>query len=460
MKIFDTAFTRCHIEFIELFAIIIGAFLLLTTAPTYAQTCNSGTTQIADIVVAPDSTFECVVSEPIILGPTLKVEERAHVIIGGSQISILPKTTISRGAYFRAIALEGNLSELNRVSLGSLVGAEINAYRVDGSLSIIEGPLFTDNYPIRPEYAGTFKLSLAEVPDDELVLVAVSGGHNYDTVNNGPDFNSPHLGTLYSIATARDWRDGVVRVSSISTIAWELTSSMVGSVSPRELKLRLDDLAKVFLQNDIDGDGIVSLRDIYFFNEKNDLHRNYLNFSYEILNQNNAASSMAIIELLFSGDHDNLLSEIELIFGSFVELYPAKDDRYSDINFSVIVTGEGEVSDVGGIISIDTDNSQKSLTSYWIDQSLNEEIVLTATPKPGSSILEWVGCDHVSQDGKHCSIRLIDDHLVRVAFGFQDFSMSAPVHNISTASVSLTEDSVELLVSADDSTLLDELELL
>ncbi|WP_419608390.1 hypothetical protein [Thiolapillus sp.] len=157
---------------------------------------------------------------------------------------------------------------------------------------------------------GRFALLLDGIPDDEWILVAASGGRDIDADDDGNTNtpSTPNKGTLYGLAKAREWRNGNVRVTALTDLAWRFARSLIGEVAPTQLYIRLDDLARALISQDINADGVVDHHDIHAFVPHDPAHRSSLNFEYDALIEPDANGD-SVIGAHHSGD-SNLLDAL------------------------------------------------------------------------------------------------------------------------------------------------------
>ncbi|WP_419633993.1 hypothetical protein [Thiolapillus sp.] len=142
------------------------------------------------------------------------------------------------------------------------------------------------------------------------ILVAASGGRDIDADDDGNTNtpSTPNKGTLYGLAKAREWRNGNVRVTALTDLAWRFARSLIGEVAPTQLYIRLDDLARALISQDINADGVVDHHDIHAFVPHDPAHRSSLNFEYDALIEPDANGD-SVIGAHHSGD-SNLLDAL------------------------------------------------------------------------------------------------------------------------------------------------------
>lgn len=174
------------------------------------------------------------------------------------------------------------LTPANQAVLGPLAGAEINAYRLSSLITPVEGPIVATPSLTDPALAGTFRLALAGVPDDEWVLVTATGGQDIDADDNGILDTAPttNLGTLHALAKASDWRAGDLRINVLTEIAWQALALELELGQIDDLDGRLRWIANQLLEGDVTADGDLDYRDLTAFDPLSEGFRNSLDFPF------------------------------------------------------------------------------------------------------------------------------------------------------------------------------------
>lgn len=243
-----------------------------------------------------------------------------------------------------------SLDSLNQIALGPMAGAQITAYRLTSLATPVEGPLTADPSTSDLDEAGTFALALPGIPDDEWILVAAAGGQDIDANDDGLVDTTPtqNQGEIYALATAKEWRNGGLKITALTDMAWRFTRSLVGAVSPTELHIRLDELARAFIRQDINLDGVVDRHDLHALVPRDPAHLALLNFQYAILSAANS-QGQSIIGAHHAGDPELLDRLLNSQFGHAFNLSPAPDERYQMVGVEVSLFGQGKVTaDQGG----------------------------------------------------------------------------------------------------------------
>jgi hypothetical protein len=158
----------------------------------------------------------------------------------------------------------------NQALLGPLSGTEIRAYRLTDLNSPVEGPLLAKSSLDDLTLAGSFDLVLANIPEDEWVLVTATGGMDIDADDDG-NLNANatlNKGTIQAIATAGDWRNGVKVTAVTDMIFRRLALGLnLADATKEEVAQRLATLA-VEAMGDVNEDGQVDYQDVLRFDPK------------------------------------------------------------------------------------------------------------------------------------------------------------------------------------------------
>ena len=360
---------------------------------------------------------------------------------------------------------------LNQALLGPLAGATIHAYRLGDLRTPVEGPILADGSRADLARAGTFQLTLAGIPKNEWILVTATGGRDLDAEDDGvldaaPTFND---GTIHALAKAADWRLGGVKVSALSDIFWRYTRNLADKVRPDEISIRLGDLLGQFIQTDLTGDRVITLRDLLVFSPANPAHRAALNFDYARLFALDAEGH-SIVAALHAGDEATLERLLDREFGHTLSRVPAPDSRYQYGRIALGATGEGRAVAAGGVLVVDSAlPAEEQVRVAYFPRDAAQTLVFTAAPTADSRILSWTGCDLVSNDRTQCTIGLGGSRDVWVSFGWldttppgisrQDSGGAAaasiprrpfPVHDLSAATNTLYPDLIDVVVSPRD----------
>lgn len=308
-----------------------------------------------------------------------------------------------------------NNGSFHYAKLGPLKSAGVKVYGL-GDL---------DNYVYQTVTGddGDFFITNNTFDPGRLYLVSVTGGVDLDKDDDGIQDDAPvtNYGTINALVLGEQLTKRGGHVSALTDIAWQYSKSLIDNQTA--LKIRLDDLSRVFIDDDLNGDAVVDSLDFWAFDPQQLEDKEKLQFDYAILfeeqNQNKS-----IIDAYHSDDLESLRSNLESFFGGVLSLYPTKDSRSSEVAIQLNIFGSGAVSSDDGefdLMSGAVGLIGESLVSY---DASDEAIILTAVPDPGREILSWSGCDTVSVDNLECVIRANDDKSVDVTFVQSDINLT------------------------------------
>lgn len=305
---------------------------------------------------------------------------------------------------------------------GSLSNAKIMVYKLNNLDQPMQEPIFaTDNLDDLIK-AGKFNFHISSLKDDDYVLIVASEGKDLDADGNGSIDLEPKIngGSICALLTVKDINQGKFNISMISDISWRFIRNFIGLADQSELIIRLNDLAKAFVQEDINGDGLINYNDILSFSPLVVDTITKLNFDYNILFENDDSDN-AVVKCYHNNDIAALLALLEKLFGNSLSLNSTPDIRYNKVKIEVAAFGNGSfISDKGGIDYSSDRPPENNNSTAFIDRNLNEKIKITATPEAGSKILSWEGCDETSTDMAECLCSLETDKLVTVNFGYEE----------------------------------------
>ncbi len=162
----------------------------------------------------------------------------------------------------------------NQAVLGLLADADVYAYQLSDLSEPIEGPRKTSGCNESISLSGRFFLLLKCIPDDEWILLKVSGGNDIDVDNDGniDEESTPNKGAIYCLAKAGEIRKGLIAVTPLSDYLFLKIKQDhdLSQLEPSALLQMLDDLSKSLLTKDLTNDGNIDYNDVLRFNPYND----------------------------------------------------------------------------------------------------------------------------------------------------------------------------------------------
>ena len=339
--------------------------------------------------------------------------------------------------------------------LGPLAGASIRAYRLGDLSTPIEGPFLANNSKDM-DASGSFDLALSGIPDDEWILVTATGGWDIDANDDGVIDTDPtrNYGTLHALAQASQWRQGKVKMNALTDIAWRYSQAWIGQASIAELEKRLNEIAQILLLEKIEGQGEIDVHDLLAFIPSNSSHRQKLSFAYQDL----LASDGFISKIHAGADYADMNTALDLLFGAHLS-FVLPDNLESEVQVRLSSFGRGQVASTDGKLMVDSEAgaaAQKTMALYPRDRE--EPVVFTATPTEETEILGWSGCDWVSSDQTQCRVGLTDNRQVQVDFGYKEAVVDPQFVDLRLATVTWTDDTINVVVDEDDTELLAQME--
>ena len=343
--------------------------------------------------------------------------------------------------------------------LGPLSGANVQAFRLDDLSSPVEMTTAEES-DIDLDVAGSFDLELAGIPDDEWILVTATGGQDIDYDDNGiiDDKPTPNNGSIHALARASSWRSGG-NVTALTEIYWQYVKTMIGNVHSDELEIRLNDLTKLLISKDINGDGRVDHEDALHFNPRK-RHKDRLKFDYRILSVA-LSDGDSLLQALHRSDETIVLEKMEELFGSKISFNAAQDTRYKSIKVKLKIFGEGRVesSDSFGL-KVDSSDPSSNKETIVLRGNPDEIIIFTATPTTETEVISWNGCDEVTPDLMQCSVRLDRSKEVLASFGRKVTEVVSNIYDLSNAQNTLMQDSVDVVIPEGNADLVNEVSLI
>ena len=203
--------------------------------------------------------------------------------------------------------------------LGPLSGASVQAFRL-GDLSSPVETTTAEESDSDLDIAGSFDLILSGIPDDEMILVSVSGGNDIDADDDGVLDASPTVnsGTIHALATAADWRKGG-KINILTEMAWRETKPKVEAGDLEGLQDHLKWVAMTFIGEDVNGDDDIDYKDLIDFNPRDRSHRRKLLVTYERFMEKDDRG-ISLVDLIHSDDGDGLEIRITELFGDSLKL--------------------------------------------------------------------------------------------------------------------------------------------
>ncbi len=175
---------------------------------------------------------------------------------------------LNEGAYIKAFA-----------KLGNLANADVKIFKVldDGSLVLYDEVITSSGDSL--EEIGIFGIKADGIQDNDLFLIQISGGLDWDANDDGIKDENPteNKGTIrgFVFGTTLKNFDGQLVISPVSEIVYEFVlKDFVYSFDKKNFKEALNEASRRLLSTDINGDGLISNTDIVLFDPSR--HKSFL----------------------------------------------------------------------------------------------------------------------------------------------------------------------------------------
>lgn len=211
-------------------------------------------------------------------------------------------------------------SSSSQVLLGPVIDADVNLYKVFDN-SLIYNTITIDNRDLSK--AGTFEIPSNLIESEEYYLLEIRGGSDIDANDDGirDEVSTVVNGTIHSVILGSDLLSGNTKVNPLSEIVYQKLKPTLFSenkVNNSLIQLKLKNISKLLIKNDINGDGKISEKDINQFSPKD--HKNKI-----FLTENKL---IEVISLIHAGNDDNL-SKISNEFDFSLIEFITNDNQYN-----------------------------------------------------------------------------------------------------------------------------------
>ena len=297
-------------------------------------------------------------------------------------------------------------------ALGPLAGSNVRVVALDGSEAVVHTAV-TDG-------SGQFEIPGSVFADEgTLYLVEASGGDDTDLDDDGRT-DGPHenRGSLRAVLTAEQMAGGP-NISVITDIAWRYASIVPSSLAFHENVEQLNQIARVLIAEDIDGDGLLNHLDLAAFDPANGAHKRALAFRPDSLGEPFEADGLSAFDAWLNGDEGSLATKLDAIFGDRMSPFHSASDGTRTVSITLVPFGNGAVESSDGLLNHDPGNPTRNLKRSY-RRSLSDVISFHAYPRADSEVLFWKGCDTVTPDLQTCEVSLREDRTVEVVFGYSD----------------------------------------
>ncbi len=278
----------------------------------------------------------------------------------------------------------------NNALMGPLKGAIVNVYSLDDFNNSIEST--------QTGTLGSFTLSLANLPDTQLLLVSISGGVDVDANDDGILDATPTInkGTIRALATASDLKNGRVNVSLLSEVVCKYVEHLFGNIDQADLEQAMNAVSAKLMK--AQEQTVVSYRDINSFIPIHQEDKEKLEFNYDDL-----ITEDSLATVIHEDSNDSVVEEhLESLFGTRLTLRSSsllvKRQKYKVTLAPALNT---DIVSDGSNLFVSHETNESLLVDF-VPSDTN--ITFTAIPTDDVNITGWDGCDIVSNDKLQCTI--------------------------------------------------------
>ncbi len=162
-----------------------------------------------------------------------------------------------------------------RAKLGNLANADVYVFKIgdDGSLFLHNTDKTSDKATL--EETGLFLIKTSGLSDNDLLLIEVRKGLDWDADDNGVKDEVPtkNNGVIRAFLTGKELKflKDKITVSFLSELVYELVAKdFIYNFDKKDFIQKINDTAKLLLNSDINGDGVIDNRDVLIFDPVKD----------------------------------------------------------------------------------------------------------------------------------------------------------------------------------------------
>ena len=275
-------------------------------------------------------------------------------------------------------------------------------------------------------------------------LVEAAGGRDADGASNG---------RLRALLTRAQLLSSATIVSVLTDIAWRHTRVKPGEFGVADNLMRLTDVARVLIREDLDGDGVVDHRDLATFDPRSD--RAALAFDYDDLaDRDRFDDRMSVLDayraMFDTAAEDALDAKLYAVFAGRLSPFAPPDSRATSVTVTLVPFGDGEVRSADGRLAFHPDAETTSADLVRVYPRGSATLRFEATPQLGSRVLGWNGCDELADSLSACTVSLHEDRSVEVMFGYESATVADDFANLTAAWSRMAEDGTLTVATGDD----------
>jgi hypothetical protein len=150
-----------------------------------------------------------------------------------------------------------------QAAMGPLCDAEVALYQSTD----LHNPLYSTVTRISTDIstAGTFDMPKELLQDNEMYVVAVTGGYGIDTDNDGvlDETNTPNKGSIHLVATGAELKQGNFKVNILTELVFNQVGYLLAAQYPSQTIVdEMDRCSRLLLTQDLNGDAVVDHTDL------------------------------------------------------------------------------------------------------------------------------------------------------------------------------------------------------
>jgi hypothetical protein len=243
-------------------------------------------------------------------------------------------------------------------------------------------------------------VELSQLEDYEMYVARISGGFDLDPNYDGEeDEGVENESVTHVLLFGHELKEGGARASLLTELLWVYTRDLVTAVDPNGLRRRQDEVARWFIETDINGDGEINAADALAFDPARDM--GHVSFDLDLMASEVEVGddqSSSVIAAYRAGDEALLGAALDTLWP--LNQAPPAFDYQTQARIQVEVFGPGAIDSDSPWLSLDGfETSQLAFDFFEPD----EVVVLRAVPHEGGKLIRWRGCSEVSESGQECT---------------------------------------------------------
>jgi hypothetical protein len=233
----------------------------------------------------------------------------------------------------------------------------------------------------------------------------LKGGVDTDSDDNPNTNNAPitNKGILHAIVFAEDlFGSQSIIASPVTEIVYQRLQGMIGTLSPSELRAKLNDVSAQLLTGDITGNNLTDYKDILAFDPSKSEMYSKLVVPFNKYHQQ-LSHGKSFIQALRDNDQNATQYSAELLGSNAPNIELPETNIASNVKLDIYLSGSGVLE--SALFKTGHRDDTEGNYQIAVPRSLKEEYALTVKPNAGHSVVSWVGCSSISEDRKTCLIK-------------------------------------------------------